>query len=442
MANIGTLAVSVVSDTATFIKGITKAKSGILGFIKSAQGISMIQKYITQLGQAVWEAQNRINDMNRSAKAFGVAYKDMKMLSDMARTSGTSLDRLQQAMGRTASIVTKANEGNKQAVEFLESLGLAAEDFNGLSLPDQMAKLGKAIVELNDPAQKADAAMKAFGESARELNELFSNMDKHIAMARQSNQTFTDEQLANNEEAISSWKRLGIEISNVADKAGISAAATSNYFAESGRLATELANEKIGSKESWWWTLLKTGNPALMAMDSVNTFGNAYSSKQEKDNMALSEQLNRGRMSQVEANEERLNPTAKSANDALKGNGIFSKITGAINNLVDKLPQAMEDAIQWTNEALQEKFEKDNELIQQSIDKLDEQKRTISSVSDSTKEALVFNKTAGFDPKALAFFGKQTGGVDEKQLIELERQTSYLQQLAARNSQSLATLGA
>jgi len=139
------------------ILGIGAAIAGIGG------GIAAGVKSVIDLG-------GRLSDLSAQT---GIAVADLLILEQAFSDNGVSADKVGPAINKMQKAIVEAGMGSKTAVAALDQIGLSARDLAALSPAEQFQKIGDAISEIEDPAQRAAAAMGIFGKSGGELLAVF-----------------------------------------------------------------------------------------------------------------------------------------------------------------------------------------------------------------------------------------------------------------------------
>jgi TP901 family phage tail tape measure protein len=119
---------------------------------------------------------------------------------------GTSLRKMQV-------FLSEAGSGSKEANKTLAALGLTIEQLRALAPEDQFELLADRVNALQDPADRARAAVDLFGRAGADLLPLFEQGAAGIRAAREEAQrmgaTLTGEQATALAEADDSIKRMG-----------------------------------------------------------------------------------------------------------------------------------------------------------------------------------------------------------------------------------------
>ena len=94
-----------------------------------------------------------------------------------AESVGTSINKMQKFM-------TDAAQGGATQAESMQRLGITMGDLAGKTPTEQMAVFAQKISGIQDPAQRAEAAMSIFGKSGGELLPILNNFSGEIEGAK------------------------------------------------------------------------------------------------------------------------------------------------------------------------------------------------------------------------------------------------------------------
>ena len=129
-------------------------------------------------------AANAVDSTLKLSRSLGVSYEELRQLQLAADLSGASSEQLATAFTRAQVTITKAGQGSKESVAALNTLGLAVDDLAGKSVTDQFSAIAAAITRIQDPAQRAAAAVAIFGRSGAELLPVFAGLPDSLKQAQ------------------------------------------------------------------------------------------------------------------------------------------------------------------------------------------------------------------------------------------------------------------
>lgn len=138
--------------------GLLKNLGGISG-VMGTLGISVGVGSLIAFTKSAMDAADQLS--NLSAKT-GISTDDLQTLQLAADDSGNSLDEVASAVAKMQkNIVT----GNKESAAAIGELGLSIENLRGLSPAEQFMQIGDKLALIEDPAERATAAIAIFGKS-------------------------------------------------------------------------------------------------------------------------------------------------------------------------------------------------------------------------------------------------------------------------------------
>lgn len=172
-----------------FKKGLQEAQHDAQGFSKAAAvGFVAVAAAATAtitvfgiLGNAILEQTEKIDQMAKAAARLGIGQQAFQQLSFAAMMSDTSITTVQGAMVKLQKSLIDVDEEGNQAGNTLKKLGVDAQDFQRLSLDQQVIKLSDAFKKLPEGSSQIQAALSLFGRSGTDvLNLLQSNVKGSI----------------------------------------------------------------------------------------------------------------------------------------------------------------------------------------------------------------------------------------------------------------------
>ena len=103
----------------------------------------------------------------------GAAVSDLAILGEAFKQNGISADQVGASINRLQRALAGANEDGEDTGGVFSKLGLDMRALRKMNPTQQFEAIGKAISALEDPADRAAAAMGIFGRSGGELITLF-----------------------------------------------------------------------------------------------------------------------------------------------------------------------------------------------------------------------------------------------------------------------------
>jgi hypothetical protein len=105
----------------------------------------------------------------------GVLSGNLAILQRAYKDSGLSADAVGQDINKLQRNIADAASGNVTAAAKFSRLGLAVEELQKLKPEDQFQAIGAAIMAIEDPAERAAAAMDIFGRGRGALQRVFGS---------------------------------------------------------------------------------------------------------------------------------------------------------------------------------------------------------------------------------------------------------------------------
>jgi len=217
--SIGKFAVSIGAVTTGFSKGLDKASRKSKSFSGGLKG--MIGPLLA-IGGAVLAAKKAFgafsgafDDIDKIAKfsqQTGMATESLVALHHAGGLAGVGADKVDKGIQKMSVNIGKAKAGSAAIQGELASLGISMEDIGRMSPAEQFETLSAKIGAIEDPARRADLAMKLFGKSGLELIPLMRGGAGAIAAARKEAEelgmSFSAVDAAKIEEANDAWSKV------------------------------------------------------------------------------------------------------------------------------------------------------------------------------------------------------------------------------------------
>lgn len=131
---------------------------------------------LIELGAKLQHVNDQTGIAVRSLSVFGQAFEDAGISAEKVRTSVSMMQK---------NIVDGARGTGEGLVAFTQ-LAIDARDLLDLAPEDQFKRIGDAIARIEDPAIRANASMKIFGEAGAELQGVFAGgfEDAELSLGR------------------------------------------------------------------------------------------------------------------------------------------------------------------------------------------------------------------------------------------------------------------
>lgn len=439
MANIGTLAISVVAKTNKFESGMKRSKAAWLGFVKGFVSVAAITGAIRTISREIAEASERIDQLAKSGRALGITYQEMRRLSIIAQMSGIEVNSLSTGMRALSVQVLNAQRGLKTSVDLFDRLGMKVQDLHGLALPDLMERVAKSISTIEDPAERMALAAQLLGRQGAAIVAAADGLDAATAASKRVSDSLTNDQVAAVEAANDSWTELTESMNSFFNSAAANSATMRKEIFDAGSSAVRMIRDATQSDEGRTTrdfigdTLLESALPVVRVR---NLFRNLDKATRKEA--------------------ARLTGFDDVLTKALGGDTGFSSIVSESTTWGEDSGSAYATAFE---DALSKKFQQadafENALkdatrsaLHASMDAVEERLNGLSGEANRLRESArprmsagVQAKTSGFDIRGL-MIGGGLNNQEQKQLDELEDQSKYLQLIYRRLGNQVAMVGA
>lgn len=145
--------------------------------------LSGIRTITTTFTQFTSGASSAIDQSNKLSRALGISFEELQQLQLAADLAGANSEQLANAFTRAQVTITKASRGGVEATRALRSLGLSVNELAGLSASQQFERIATAIAGIQNPAQRAAAAVGIFGRSGAQLLPVFQELSSNLQRA-------------------------------------------------------------------------------------------------------------------------------------------------------------------------------------------------------------------------------------------------------------------
>ena len=142
--------------------------------------VSAVRAVASSFTQFTAGAAASIDSTNKLSRSLNVTFGELQRLQLAADLSGASSEQLANAFTRAQVTITKAAQGSPEAARGLRQLGLSIDELQGLSSTQQFQAIATAIAGIENPAQRAAAAVSIFGRSGAQLLPTFQELGANL----------------------------------------------------------------------------------------------------------------------------------------------------------------------------------------------------------------------------------------------------------------------
>jgi hypothetical protein len=219
VASLGQLVIELAANTARLqsdlgkaigiAEGAARKIKSVFAFATGGVGGGILGAFFVG---AAKEAIKFGDDLQKAAVKAGVGGKAISELAYAAKLADVDLASLSNAIKKMQIALSEANTGAKEQQKTLAALGLTVEELQKRKPDAQFELLAQRISELQDPAERARAAVDLFGKAGADLLPLFEQGAAGIRKAREEAQklglSFSDDQIKGLADADDAIKRL------------------------------------------------------------------------------------------------------------------------------------------------------------------------------------------------------------------------------------------
>ena len=172
-------------DVSGFTSGINKATSGISSLAATVKGLAVVEyggRALSAMADAVgaafrgmysaMEAGGALVDLSEQT---GLAVDKLMVLKTAFGQAGMGAEEVQPVINRMQKAIESAATSGGPAAEAFQRMGLSASKLSGMRANEQLTTIGDAINKIQNPTQKAAAAMEIFGKSGGRALALFAS---------------------------------------------------------------------------------------------------------------------------------------------------------------------------------------------------------------------------------------------------------------------------
>ncbi len=210
MANISTLTVSLVADTAKFSSGLKKGRKGAVDFSKAVKtafkaGALAIGVFTAALGTLVKQSLALVDAQRKTARTLGTTQAIFAGLSLAAGIAGISTESFTKALKRQSKSIVDATDGLQTQARAFARLNLDTKALLQLPVEKQFAAITTALGTVENATLKVAIASDIFGAKNADLINIIdigaAGLENYIDLAKELGAALTEEQTTAIEEA-------------------------------------------------------------------------------------------------------------------------------------------------------------------------------------------------------------------------------------------------
>ena len=143
-------------------------------------GFAAARNVIQGFGEAL-DLGGRLSDLSAST---GETAGKLLVLERAFDNSGIGADKVGSSIAKMQKNIEDARDGSGTAANAFAMMGVSVDELEGKLPTEQFKILSSGIQSIDDPTQRAAAAMGVFGKSGAELLPLLTNLDGELGEAR------------------------------------------------------------------------------------------------------------------------------------------------------------------------------------------------------------------------------------------------------------------
>jgi hypothetical protein len=169
------------ASTTSALERMEKSLGSIASSVRANLALQigqLIERFVAW-GKEALKAAEAMGDM---AAQMGVSVETMQALQYSAAQSGVSFEQLQTGIAKFQQRLGEAANGNKDAIDGFNRLGVKILDVNGNMKPTEtnLTNVARAIQSIQNPAQQTAAAVENFGKTGARYLPMFGDMAEGI----------------------------------------------------------------------------------------------------------------------------------------------------------------------------------------------------------------------------------------------------------------------
>jgi hypothetical protein len=181
--------VELFADDRALVRGLRSAQQKLAAFGAAVRGLgtqmlALGAGIVAPLALAAKSFADTGSQLNDMAARTGVSVEALGELGYAAQQSGASLEDVEKAVRTMQRTITAATNGSDQAATALDRIGLSAEALAGLKPEQQFAAIAAALARIENPTERAAAAMGVLGKSGTTLLPMVGDLAALRAEAR------------------------------------------------------------------------------------------------------------------------------------------------------------------------------------------------------------------------------------------------------------------
>lgn len=151
---------------------------GLTSAISNLSAMAAAMKVATFAADGLMQAIQLGDDLVDLNAQTGVAVDKLMELQMAFELNGMKAEQVQPVLAKMQKLIAEAGSGSAEAAAKFAAMGISIDEIQGLTADEQLMKIGEAIKRIENPAQRAAAAMEIFGKSGAKLLSVFGSGGK------------------------------------------------------------------------------------------------------------------------------------------------------------------------------------------------------------------------------------------------------------------------
>lgn len=236
--------VELFVEDSRLVRGLRQAQRKLQAFGAAVRGIGLQFTALSAAIAAPLALATRSfiqagDQLDKMAGRTGLSVEALSELGYAARLSGASLVEVEGAVRVMQRTIGEAAVGSATAAEAFSRLGISLADLQGLNPEDQFTTVALALRNIEDPTERAAAAMRIFGRAGTKLLPLLNNLEDLRAEAQRLGITMSTQQSKAAAALGDAFDRVRMAVGAVANAVGEALAPVLQDLA--GRVLTTIA---------------------------------------------------------------------------------------------------------------------------------------------------------------------------------------------------------
>lgn len=160
--------------------GLNKAQKSLASFgsasVKyAAAGVGV---FTAAMGLGTKRALDQVDALADLSASTGVAIADLMGLGQAYKEAGLSADQSAKDINKMQDTLAKASGGGSAQLDAFARLGLDVKELMALSPVEQFQRIGDAIMQVQNQAERVSLARAIYGKSGAGLTAVFGNIEE------------------------------------------------------------------------------------------------------------------------------------------------------------------------------------------------------------------------------------------------------------------------